>query len=344
MIARRPATGLKFGRHLKLRNIGLALGLMGVMSSLAPPARAEMLPLADMLRGFEVTPAQCAATPNTAWVSAMQTSVCMRYYISAAGGSGPNPVVFLQGDKFGFFNQATGTFDLVARFDHDIDTRNLQRMADLYSTTAGTTGIYLARVGIDGSSGFHGVRETNLELNLTNAALEVIKQRYRFTGFNLVGQSGGSALIGGLLALRNDIVCAVPGSGPLAWPKLVNGPHLRPLDRFFPMEQVQMIVRNGSGRILVLTDPQDQRVPAAHQTPFVQALQRAGGRIEQFFVQATDPNHHGVQAYTYRTMAGCLHGASHDEIAGALGDVQLRLLARASGAPPAGAIPMGAPL
>src|SRR5205807_7381166 len=79
-----------------------------------------------------------------------------------------------------------------------------------------TTAIYLARIGVDGTSGNHTARKTLLELHLMNAALDALKQRHGFEAFHLVGQSGGSKLTGGLIAIRNDIVCAVPGSGPLA--------------------------------------------------------------------------------------------------------------------------------
>lgn len=310
-------------RRRRPGTVALAVAILGALPN--QPARAEMLRVDDMLRGIDMTPAQCATTPNAVWVTAMGTSVCMRYYISTAGGKGANPVVFMQGDKFGPYDKATDTFARAAEF-HDVDTRELQKIADAYSIATHTTGIDLARVGIDGSSGYHGIRHTELELNLTDAALDAIKQRYRFTGFNLTGQSGGSSLVGGLLGLRTDILCAVPGSGRLAFPP-GNKRRVQPLDQFNPIEDIQKIVRNGSRRILVLTDPQDQKVPAVNQTPFVEALRQAGGRIEQFFVRATGPEHHVVHDYTYPAMAGCMYGASHNEIANALGDVQLRLFA-----------------
>src|SRR6185369_16746722 len=78
-----------------------------------------------------------------------------------------------------------------------------------------TTAIYLARIGVDGTSGDHKSRKTLLELHLMNAALDAIKRRYGFLGFHLVGQSGGSKLVGGLIGLRRDVACAVSGSGRL---------------------------------------------------------------------------------------------------------------------------------
>jgi len=101
--------------------------------------------------------------------------------------------------------------------------------------------------------------------------------------------------------------------------------HDRPLDVINPVNYVETIARNSRARILVLTDYQDQHVPAEHQIPFVEALLRAGGQIEQFFVRATDEGHHNVAPYTYPAIVGCMHGASHEDIAAALREVDHRL-------------------
>src|SRR5262249_1455248 len=146
-------------------------------------------------------------------------------------------------------------------------------------------------------------------------------------GFNLVGQSGGSTIIGGLLALRRDILCAVPGSGRLAKPAAKRN-EVRPLDGYSAIEYVQRIVLNRGTRIIVLTDQEDRKVPAENQTPFVDAMRHAGGHIEQFFVHAIDENHHGVSAYTVPAVAGCIRGSSQAQIAVALRDVAYQLAAR----------------
>src|SRR4051794_17988071 len=62
----------------------------------ARPAGADIIPLADTLRGIEMTQAQCAATQNTVWVTALRRNFCIRYYLSEEGGhrtlSGRAPV------------------------------------------------------------------------------------------------------------------------------------------------------------------------------------------------------------------------------------------------------------
>src|SRR5262245_15820710 len=72
------------------------------------PAEAHVVPVADMLRGITITPAQCAALPQTVWVKAYGRDFCIRYYLSTAGGEGSRPVVFLQGDRLGRLNLKTG--------------------------------------------------------------------------------------------------------------------------------------------------------------------------------------------------------------------------------------------
>jgi hypothetical protein len=189
----------RFQLHLSIGGwVALALLLLPLG---APPVRAERVPMAVMGAGKSMTQAECAAVAQAVWVKTMGRNLCIRYYLSMAGGQGPRPVVFLQGD---------------APSTKEVDVSNYIGDADRISKNAKTTGIYLARIGRDGSSGSHADRHTNLELQATNAALDVIKQRYGFEGFHLYGHSGGANLVAALLALRRDIGCAVPADGKLA--------------------------------------------------------------------------------------------------------------------------------
>src|SRR5437016_942446 len=58
-----------------------ALTLAGALCS-GNGAGAEIIRAQDMLRGIVTTRAQCAATPNTVWVTAYGQDFCVRYYIS----------------------------------------------------------------------------------------------------------------------------------------------------------------------------------------------------------------------------------------------------------------------
>lgn len=279
-------------------------------------AQAEIIPVRDMMRGTHVPQAQCAR-PGAVWVTAYGRGFCIRYYLSIAGGNGLQPVVYLSGDKLGVYDSKTQSFrpdpkDPNYR-DDDFDTDKMGRWVANFSKSTKAPGIYLARVGVDGSSGFHGVRKTVLELHAMNAALDAIKRRHHFTGFNLVGQSGGAKLVGGLLALRADITCAVLGSGPLDYKPNLSSPD--PGKRYFNVANfAPAIARNRNGRILVVTDPADRTVSAEKQTGFVRKLRQAGGQAEQFFVRASDPLHHGVRRYSSLAAAECMRGADTREI------------------------------
>ena len=154
-----------------------------------------------------------------------------------------------------------------------------------------------------------------MELNATNAALDAIKERHRFEGFHLIGQSGGASLIGGMLGLRPDIGCAVIGAGRLARlrpPRAISDPALQFFD---PLNGLSVIAHNRSTRILVVTDPADRRVPERNQSLFVDSLRAAGGQVEQFIVEATDEFRHGMVPYARLAAAGCIRGAETHKIA-----------------------------
>jgi hypothetical protein len=239
------------------------------------------------------------------------------------------PVVFLQGDKLGVYDPKTRSFKLPPNFKYvDFDTDKMGPSVDNLSKMAKTPAIYLARIGVDGSSGFHGDRKTLLELYAMNAALDAIKRRHHFTGFHLIGQSGGAKLVGGLLAMRADVGCAVPGSGPLDT-KAGRLPPDPALGYFNVGDSVAAIARNRAARVLVVTDPADERVFVEQQISFVRKLRHAGGQAEQFFVQATDPLHHGVYRYASLVAAECVRGASNQEISLKLAQTIERTLARA---------------
>ena len=303
-------------RMQRSRRPRLALAVSALIWALAtaPFARAETVTVGDMVRGISKTSAQCAAIPQAAWVTTTGHSYCMRYYIAEAAGDQRRPIVFLQGDRLGVLNLRTGIFAVPDK-EKDVNTDDLMKIAVVLSKENRTTAIYLARVGVEGSSGDHRVRHSVLELNATNAALDAIKQQYHFEGFNLIGQSGGAHLVVGLLGLRQDIGCAVIGSGPLAPPRRSSAPANPALEHFNPASSVAAIARNRTPRIMVITDPDDKKVSAEKQTEFVRMLQQAGRPAEQYKVQAIDENRHGVVAYSRLALFGCLRGESTDVIA-----------------------------
>ena len=294
-----------------LRSVSFALILATTSIS---GTRADVITVADMLHGIKLSAEQCARLPQAKWITALGHSYCMRYYLAQAGEDVKRPIVFLQGDRLGVLNLRTGSFS-VPDGERDVNTDDLMRFATVLARDNKMTAIYLARVGVEGSSGDHRVRHSILELQATNAALDAIKQQYGFEGFNLIGQSGGAHLVAGLLGMRHDIGCAIIGSGPLA---PVRRPYPLPepgLEHFNPASNIAAIVRNRGSRIMVVTDPEDRKVNAEKQTAFVRLLQQAGVPAEQYLVQAVDENRHGVVAYARVALSGCLRNESAQVVA-----------------------------
>jgi len=295
----------------------------------ATSAGAEIIKKEDMLRGITTTRDQCAATPQTLWLNVDKQDFCVRYFLSTVGGKGMRPLVFLTGDHFGSVNTKTWqwipigedknanvTYDPADTY-RDINTDDLIKTADAFSKMAKTTAIYLARIGIGGSSGNHVFRKTLLELHLMNAALDAIKQRHGFEGFHLAGQSGGSTIVTGLAAGRSDIACAVSGSG-----RLMTSYYSSSTDpartRVNPLEFIPSIAHNQSVRFIMVTDSADRSAPAKEQTPFAERMHQAGRDIPQYFVIATDDYHHDVVRYTELVAGGCALGKSDADIATAV--------------------------
>ena len=301
----------------------------------ATAACAEIIKKEDMLRGITTTRDRCAATAWTLWLNVDGQDFCVRYYLSTAGGEGARPVIFLTGDHFGTVNirtwqwipigedkNANVTYDPANTY-RDINTDDLIKTADAFSKMAKTTAIYLARMGIGGSSGNHVFRKTLLELNLMNAALDAIKQRHGFEGFHLAGQSGGSTIVTGLAAGRSDIACAVSGSGRLV--RSYYGSSTDPARTLVnPLEFIPSIVQNQSVRFIMVTDSADRSVPAKEQTPFAERMHQAGRDIPQYFVTATDDYHHDVVGYTELVAGGCVLKKSDADIATAVGTMVKR--------------------
>ena len=323
-----------------LRRTASATAVLAAAAVAATSAGAEIIKKEDMLRGITTTHVQCAATAQTLWLNVDKQDFCVRYYLSTAGGEGTRPVVFLQGDHFGTVDTKTWqspnpqwtptskdknanvTFDPTVT-NVDIDTDDLMKMAAAFSKMAKTTAIYLARIGVGGTSGNHIFRKTLLELHLMNAALDALKQRHGFEGFHLAGQSGGSTLVAGLTATRRDIACAVSGSGRLG--KSYDISSKDPARTWVnPLELVPSIVQNQSVRFFMVTDSADRTVPAKQQTPFAEKMHRAGRDIPQYFVAATDDYHHGVVSYAQLVAGGCVLGKSDADIATAVGTMVKR--------------------
>ena len=193
-----------FDRSVRAVEPRIPMALLLLCAGAVSPAAADVITIKEMQQGITITQQQCSQLKQAVWVKAYDQDFCVRYYFSTAGGEGRKPLVFLQGDKLGALSRK-GTFDKVPPDQKDVDTRNLDKVADGLSKQAKGPGIYLARIGVDGTSGHHQSRKTALELSMVDEALNAIKKKHRLEGFHLVGQSGGATLVGGLVSRRQDI-------------------------------------------------------------------------------------------------------------------------------------------
>src|SRR5213596_104314 len=113
---------LKSVQH-RSQSLGLLAGAL-MLAFCALPSRAHIVPVADMVRGIQMTPAQCSTLPMTVWVIVSGRPYCIRYYLSNAGGRSARPLVFLQGDRLGKLNLKTGAWSPSDK-GKDIDTDDL---------------------------------------------------------------------------------------------------------------------------------------------------------------------------------------------------------------------------
>ena len=297
---------------------GSFAAMLAVAGVAAGPAGADIINKEDVLRGITMTREECAARPQTLWLNVYDQDFCVRYYLSPAGGEGSRPVVILNGDKNGAVNRKQWDWADPSKAK-DTDTDKLVGIADRFSKQARTTAIYIGRIGVDGTSGSHLSRKTLVEVNLMDMVLDALRQRYRFEGFHLVGQSGGARLVFGLAEMRHDIGCLISTSGGIATRKAVARTDDPGKTYFDITGNVQWLEQNRALRMIVISDPDDHQVPTAtRQNPMVDRLREEGYAVLQLSVEASGPKHHGALAYGATAMGGCVRGQSDAEITSAI--------------------------
>ena len=165
--------------------------------------------------------------------------------------------------------------------------------------------------------GWAALRRTRWEAEITSLALDAIKARHGIEKLHVVGQSGGGHIVGALVAMRADIVCAVAGSAPLSInpPSFYLSDKLPESQRFYnPVAHAAVIAKKPGLRLMLVTDGRDNRVFVEAQAQFVRAMAKHGARIPQHFVSAGDTLSHGVTAYSVLALRSCIAGKSDDEI------------------------------
>ncbi|EJN05765.1 prolyl oligopeptidase family protein [Bradyrhizobium sp. YR681] len=249
----------------------------------------------EVVRGVE-----CSASdgdgPGRVLVEVDGRPDVLAFYGAAPEGAPADPVIFLRGDTVEKRDDgvvATAWYVAATAYD-------MQAVAEQLSASFHRPYVHLARPGILGSSGHHLDRRRPREVALVDAALTRLKAHFGWRRLNLVGQSGGGHLVAALIARRDDIGCAVITSGNTAvaqrnrengWSADITG-HSDFLD---PIDHVAEVARHPPQKIIVLTDPHDQRVSASVQTAYVEALRRVGVTVDHRLLPAAGTLRHDLQ-------------------------------------------------
>jgi dienelactone hydrolase len=281
-----------------------------------PDADEPPLHAADTLtRGVAIDERQCKSLATALWVRVDGRGFCVRYWMSTAGGSKDEAMLYFHGDIGGLTDGKIGLNDPSKR----VTAAALQRDAHRWSRVYGGPFIALGRPGAFGSSGHHlRDRRTLTEVRVIAAAIDALKERHGFKRLHAVGQSGGGHTVAALLQTRHDLGCAVITSGTVS----VKGHHRdmgKPMNAkvassYDPIDHVAAMQHQPGRRVILLSDPQDRVVPFRSQREFTERVKARGLPILHLTAAAGDERFHGLQSEGLRLAADCAKGVDDDTL------------------------------
>src|SRR5262249_4839757 len=165
-----------------------------------PPLNAP----AVLTLGVIVSESQCKTLRNAVWVRVDGTGYCVRYWISTAGGSKDEAVVFVHGDLGD--PKTPGSLN---RYAAHMTAGRMQRDVQRWSRVYDGPYIAIERLGAFGSSGEHRKRRSLLEIRVVMAALDEMKVRHGLNVFIWPGSRAGHTPSPGLRK------CAPMSAAPL---------------------------------------------------------------------------------------------------------------------------------
>ncbi len=281
-------------------------------------APVETFSAKALIDGTTMSPADCARLHHAVYVTAEATGICIRYYTGDQPLQGQKAIVFFTGDVLG----TDGHGHLVADPGYLTGAPEfLDIAARVWTGRLKAPVIFFARMGMHGSSGWHGNRRTALEIGITRAALQAIKDKEGISGFHLVGQSAGGMLAEALAATRDDVGCTVLASTPSDFAQFTRrfGITLKTassgkLAHYLPMADVGAIAAKPDLRVITLTDPLDQVVPPPIQASFSEALRKAGKPVLAISTEARGTEHHALIEKALFVTGMCVAGDGDDAI------------------------------
>jgi hypothetical protein len=240
------------------------------------------------------------------------TGYCVWYWLSTAGGSKDEAIVFVHGDlgdpkKPNTLNQYSAL----------ITAGRMQRDAHRLSRTYGGPYIAIGRLGAYGSSGDHRKRRTLLEIRVVMAALDEVKARYGFKRFHLAGQSGGANTVAALVQMRDDIGCAVMAAGSISVKTNMRDKGIKNAARFSgydPIDFVSAMQDKAGRRLIVMSDPDDQIVSFRSQREFVERVRAKAIPILQITADSGAKEGHGLHTESQRLVADCAKGMGDEAL------------------------------
>ncbi len=273
---------------------------------------------------------QCEELPRAVWLRVAGRDFCMRYYLSMAGGPGTRAFVFLQGDRLGRLNGATGEFSPGPR-DRDVDTSDFNKVATALSQQAGMPGDLSGaarprRLLRQSSHSPHHARTARRQRRARRdqgaAPARRLPHDRPVRRLDPDRRPARTALGSGLRGDRRR-------RAVLSRRTLRSSDPAR--DYFNAAEAVGAIARNRATRASCWSPiPPTARCRSACRPNSSTAAARRRP-VEQFLVQAIDEDRHGVLSYARTAALGCLRGASTDEIEQRLAQqVERALAAKAS--------------
>jgi pimeloyl-ACP methyl ester carboxylesterase len=246
-----------------------------------------------LTRGVTVNESQCKSPRNAVWVRVDGTGYCVRYWISAAGGSKDEAVVFVHGD-LGDAKTPTNLNRYAALMTAGRMQRDVQRWSRVY----GGPYIAIGRLGAFGSSGDHRKRRSLLEIRVVMAALDELKVRHGLKRFHLAGQSGGAHTVAGLAQMRADVGCAVMAAGVISVKTRArdSGRKIDPGTKasYDPIDHVEAMQHQPGRRMIVMSDPDDQLVSFHSQREFAERVRAKSLPVLQVSADSGTENFHGL--------------------------------------------------
>jgi hypothetical protein len=282
---------------LKIIKSSIVAGIFSVLSGCVSLQGVDTFTSKGVLSGSQYTEELCDFQDSSVWVVVDGNGECVRYFQSGLESSNPIALVHFHGDRMWCGTRNTGCKKVIGYYD--AHPSSLQKSADNYARQTGFPYIRVSRPGVYGSSGVHGSRRLEREINIMSAALDVIKARYVIDAFSASGQSGGGHVVTSLITKRSDLLCAVSSSGAVAvkmrilqrgWRRDVTGYSTY----FDPIDHIDEIKSKSDVRIFLLGDPRDINVPFATQSAYHKKAVNAGIDATLIELKAGGSEHHGL--------------------------------------------------